>query len=328
MKRTIIILSLLMLFTACSHHEPESGPIGEERPVMLRAMTKSTTKVDKTQTPVFMFWIEGDQEKFGSQTTYPYFISTPQANVDEYKNEPYNTGYLYPKNTVLYANGYSPSSLIVEEGEGIYPRTRLSVPTNLLGQLDITTSRGFVRGSSEHPFEADDAQTMVFEHLQSRVNFYAKLGNIPAARYFRGVTIKVDGNGVLTDRIEWSEEDRYKAVRRTSSVQASWSATDANANQMDPNETDPREIGSVYIHPGQTKISFELEVEMSQTPTFEQSETLKTTATVKFADQYGANLTLSEGDEYDITITILYDSFAFEGNKAIWEEGGKIPLPF
>lgn len=295
---------------------------------MLHTMTKSTIEVETAQTPVLMFWIDGDQESFGSQNVNPYFIALPQANVDEYTDTPYNTGYLYPDQTVIYANGYSPSSLIVEQGEGVFPRTRLSVPFSQLGKLDVTSSAGFVRGSAEFPFEEDQAQTMIFEHLLSRVNFYAKLGNIPATKYFRGVTIKVDGKNILTDRIEWGVDDRYKAAGTTSSDNASWIATDSNTNQMDPNESDPRKIGSIYLHPGQTQISFELEVQMSDTAIFDTFQTLKTVATVNFTDLMGRGITLSEGDEYDVTITILYDSFVFEGNKAIWEEGGKIPLPF
>ena len=40
------------------------------------------------------------------------------------------------------------------------------------------------------------------------------------------------------------------------------------------------------------------------------------------------DIILNAGEEYDINITILYDSFVIKGNKALWQDGGKIPLPF
>ena len=326
MNRIIIILSALALLTSCIDKTAvqEEG----ERSIMLRTMTKASGMVsDAEQTPVFMFWLDPDHEKFGTEDILPYFASRPDGVVDDYKTIPYDTGYPYPENTMVYANGYCPSLLTVDEGDGIRPYTSLSVPESFYGILDITATEGFVHGSAASPFEADDAQTMVFRHLQSKVNFYAKLGDIPAERFFRGVSITVPGKDVFTSRILWTD-DSYHASETTSSEEAVWIAEDSNPNQMDPNEITPRKIGSVYIHPGQDKISFLLELQMSETVTFDSHEVINTAAVVNFKDAYGTATTLEAGEEYDITITILYDSFVFKGKKAEWQEGGKIPLPF
>ncbi len=297
----------------------------QERDIMLCSMTKAGGDAQAEQTPVFMFWLDGDQDKLGSETVQPYFISKPSGVVDDYKTTPYNTGYPYPENTLIYANGYCPSTLVADEDS--YPFTSLTVPQDMLGYVDITASEGFVQGSADAPFEADADQTMKFEHLLSKVNFKARLGDIPAERYFRGVRIVVAGKDVFTDRIEWGADERYSAASTTALEDVFWSAVDVNTNQMDPNEAYPREIGSVYIHPGQEKIVFDIEVEMSETVTFEFSEFINASATVAFVGP-DSRSTLDAGEEYDITITVLYDSFVFVGNKAMWQEGGKIPLPF
>lgn len=326
MNRIIIILSALALLTSCIDKTAvqEEG----ERSIMLRTMTKASGMVsDAEQTPVFLFWLDPDHEKFGTEDILPYFASRPDGTVDDYKTTPYDTGYPYPDNTTVHANGYCPSLLTVDEGDGIKPYTSLSVPESLLGSLDITATEGFVHGSAENPFEADDAQTMVFRHLQSKVNFYAKLGEIPAEKYFRAVNITVPGKDIFTSRITWTG-DSYAASEVTTLENAEWNATDQNTNQMDPNEIKPREIGSVYLHPGQTQIRFHIELQMSESVTFDSYELIKTEAVVNFTDAYGAGISLEKGEEYDITITILYDSFVFKGKKAEWQEGGKIPLPF
>lgn len=328
MRRFIIILSALVLFAACSRMDKENDPVhgGEAGRIMLRAMTKADDVMNAVDDkPVFIFWLEGDQSKIGTEEVLPYFVSYPQGVVDDYKSTPYNTGYPYPGSMTVYACGYNPSYLEMEMGDGIYSWTSLIVPEGMHGYVDITGTQTFVQGSKDSPFEADDAQTMKFHHLQSKVNFTARLGDIPAERYFRAVKITVNGNGVFTDKISWSDTGYYASTSADEDVL--WSATDENTNQMDPNEVDPRSIGSVYIHPGQTKIAFDVEVEMSETVTFDSSEIIKATANVEFKEN-GTGIALNAGDEYDINITILYDSFVIKGNKAKWQDGGKIPLPF
>ncbi|MBQ8812161.1 MAG: hypothetical protein IJZ70_07605 [Bacteroidales bacterium] len=327
MKKIIIILSVLALSAACSRMEKDNVPVneGEAGYIMLRAMTKADGGLpDVDDTPVFLFWLDGDHSKLGTEEVQPYFVSYPQGAVDDYNTTPYNTGYPYPGTMTVYANGYNPSYLIMEEGDGIYSWTKLSVPEGMHGYLDITGTDKFVQGSQSSPFEADNAQTMKFKHLLSKVNFYARLGEIPAERYFKGVKVKVNGNNVFTSSISWID-GKYAASDRVGH-DLFWTAADPNTNQMDPNEVDPRKIGSVHIHPGQEQITFDLEVEMSETVTFDSCETIRTTATVGFTD--GAGTTLDAGYEYDINITILYDSFVIKGNKAKWQDGGKIPLPF
>lgn len=330
MNRITIILSALLLLTSCSHDNLGNDRNHEEgsRSIMLRAMTRSSgagegAGADMEHHPVFMVWIGDDHEKFGNEEILPYFVSRPKGTVDDYSTTPYNTGYPYIGDKEMYANGYSPSCLTTDEGE--YPYTSLIVPEGLAGYLDITASQGFVHGNAGDPLESE---TMRFEHLLSKVNFMAKLGDIPSERYFRNVRITVAGKGVLTSRIAWGNNDRYSASETVSSEDTFWSAADMNTNQMDPNEVNPREIGSVHIHPGQSGITFDVEVEISETVTFDSSDIIRTRATVDFVNLSSEGITLSAGDEYDITITILYDSFVFKGNKAVWQEGGKIPLPF
>lgn len=322
MKNITIILSLLAILASCTRHEPDnSGQDGGERRIMLKAMTKAGMAVsDAEQTPVFLFWFEDGKNNFSTGEAEPYFISRPKGQTDDYKTTPYNTGYPYPGTLTLYANGYCPSLLEVNDNDF---RT-LSIPEDLLGRLDVTATEDFVEGSITNMF---DEKTLVFKHLQSKVNFYARLGEIPAERYFRAVKVTVNGNGVFTDKVAWNNTNTAWEASTTVSYDNYWTASDPNTNQMDPNEVDPRSIGSVYLHPRQTQIVFDLEVEMSETVTFDSSEIIKTTATVAF-ENGSTGITLDAGDEYDINITILYDSFVIKGNKALWQEGGKIPLPF
>lgn len=322
MKKITIILSLLAILASCTRHEPDnSGQDGGERRIMLKAMTKAGITVsDAEQTPVFLFWFEDGKNNFGTGDAKPYIISRPKGQTDEYKTTPYNTGYPYPGTLTLYANGYCPSLLEVNDNDF----TTLSIPESLLGRLDVTATTGFLEGSATNRF---DDKTLVFNHLQSKVNFYARLGEIPAERYFRAVKITVNGKNLFTDKVAWDSTNTAWEASTTVSYDKYWAASDPNINQMDPNEVEPRSIGSVYIHPGQTQIVFDVEVEMSETVTFDSSETIKTTATVEF-ENGSTGITLNAGDEYDINITILYDSFVIKGNKALWQEGGKIPLPF
>lgn len=324
MKKIIIILSLLALAASCTRHEPVSKPgqEGEPRSIMLKAMTKAGGSVsDAEQTPVFMFWFEDGKNNFGTTVAEPYFMSLPKGQIDDYKTTPYNTGYPYPGSLTLYANGYSPSLLEVSDGDF----TSLSIPEDLLGRLDVTSTTGFVQGSATDPF---DSKTLVFSHILSKVNFYARLGEIPAERYFRAVKVTVNGNGRLTENIKWNNAAKAWQAGETISDDILWTGSDENENQMDPNEIDPRTIGSVYIHPGQASITFDIELEMSETVTFDSPKTIHSTVTVYFESSPGNNIILKAGEEYDINITILYDSFVIKGNKALWQDGGKIPLPF
>ena len=323
MKNITIILSLLAVFASCSRHEPDnSGPDGKEHRIMLKAMTKAGGSVsDAEQTPVFLFWFEDGKNNFGSSEAQPYFMSRPKGQIDDYKAVPYNTGYPYPGSLTLYANGYSPSLLEVTDGDF----TSLSIPEDLLGRLDVTSTREFVQGSTADPF---DSKTLVFRHILSKVNFYARLGEIPAERYFRAVKVTVNGNKRFTENIEWNYADKEWQAGGIASSDILWTGNDKNENQMDPNEIDPRTIGSVYIHPRQASITFDIELEMSETATFDSYETIRSTATVGFENPSGTAIELNAGEEYDIYITILYDSFVIKGNKALWQDGGKIPLPF
>lgn len=324
MKKIIIILSLLALAASCTRHEPVSKPgqEGEPRSIMLKAMTKAGGSVsDAEQTPVFMFWFEDGKNNFGTTEAQPYFMSRPKGQIDDYKTVPYNTGYPYPGSQTLYANGYSPSLLEVTDGDF----TSLSIPEDLLGRLDVTSTKEFVQGSTADPF---DSKSLFFNHILSKVNFYARLGEIPAERYFRDVKVTVNGNERFTENIKWNYETKAWQAGETISVDILWTGSDENENQMDPNEINPRTIGSVYIHPGQESITFDIELEMSETATFDSYETIRSTATVGFENPSGTAIELDAGEEYDINITILYDSFVIKGNKALWQDGGKIPLPF
>lgn len=332
MKKSIIILLILVLAMSCSHEGTEGGsvPHGENRPMMLRAMTRSETEVQSVttdDTPVFIFWLDGYHSEFHETGAQPYFVSYPEGVIDDYSSIPYNTGYPYPGSKMVYANGYSPSDLIADQSNGRLAWTSMLVPEDLLGSLDITSTEGFVQGNASSPFDASDSQTLIFQHQQSRVNFHARLGEIPAERYFRTVRVTVNGKDIFTSRIAWNNDTKKYSAAETITEDVLWRATDPNTNQMDPNEIDPRNIGSVYLHPGQNQILFDIELEMSETATFDKYKTIKSSAKVDFIEN-SQNITLEAGDEYDIYITILYDSFVIKGNKAIWQDGGKIPLPF
>lgn len=311
MKRMFFILYVLMLLASCSHDDMTQE--SSDNQIMLRAMTKAGgASHDMEQTPVFLFWFKDDMT-IGTST--PYFVSYPQSVIDDYKTVPYNTGYPYPENITICANGYCPSSLVAEDGYAA-----LTVPEASIGRLDITAATGFVEGSKNDLLEN---KIMTFDHLCSKVNFYARLGEIPAERYFREVKITVNGKNILTDRIEWDEVNKkYHAAGRVAK-DVFWVESDPNRNQMDPNEIEARTIGSLYMHPGESQIRFDVELEMSETVTFDSHETISTSATVPFTGG-----PLLAGEEYDIVITILYDTFVIQGNKAKWQDGGKIPLPF
>ena len=327
MKR-LIYISLLILTAACSK---QTRP--DDSPMQMNAMTKSPATFG-SDTPVFLFWLDTDFTAISeSPAAQPYLVAWPYSGIDTYNpdKQTYNTGKKYPENDqTVCCTGYFPSTLIVNEDEGYADWSVLSVPEDQIGLLDVMVAPEHITGKSTQHFETKTPkEPLVFHHAQSKVNFAAKMGSDMAKnKYLRNARVIIPGKDQCISSFKW-QDGRYVENEIVQDETYRITLQDPNPDQLDPNEISMRELGSVYIRPDQNDITFYLEVEMSESVIFDSYEIIRTTEPMTLDFQYnGSNITLLEGDEYDINITILYDSFVVTGKKAKWQDGGKIPLPF
>lgn len=349
MKRILSYIFLIML-AACSKHKHDV-PDNAGASMKVYAMTKAAEPSDSTV--VFLFWYATDFSSIGS--VEPYFVGMPDKGIDNYNpnKQTYNTLTAYPKvdgsYVDVYATGYSPASLETSDGW-----STLTVPEDKLGKLDILSSSGHITGngaSEQQYFDYFDPDTkttdpLYFDHMLPRVDFKARMHeDMGTGRYLRNITITLDGietasgsNGlakdenIFTSRLVWDAvESRYipdDGSRRSATV----ILKDPDMNQLDPSEPDPRDIGSVYIHPGLFKsISFRVEAEVADNPLFSDSSTMTLNVRNESFTKTGSNTVIDNplgyNENYVITLIFNYDSVILEGRKAEWEEGENLVIP-
>lgn len=332
MRRLIFILLLFSAF-GCSKFGLTN--LLEDSHMQVNSMVKSSAGFG-SDTPVFLFWLDTDFTKISQNASVqPYLVAWPYLGIDEYNpgKRTYDTGKKYPENNqTVYCTGYYPSTLVTGQEAGKNTWATLEIPEDGIGTTDVMVVRGPITGKGDQHFEKKNpAEPLVFIHAQSKVNFTAKMGSDMAKnRYLRNVRVIIPGKDLLLTSFRWQEQNsRYAGYEILQDENFKVTLKDPNPAQLDPNEISRRELGSLYIRPGMDKISFDLEVEMSETVTFDSYEVIRTSEpmTLNFTSN-GTGISLEEGDEYDINITVLYDSFVVTGNKAKWQEGGNIPLPF
>ena len=330
MKKLILILMIAFSF-ACT--KEETADIADKSLMKVSSMTKSPTDFGH-DTPVFLFWLDTDFAAIAQNpSTQPYLAAWPYSGIDTYNpgKQTYNTGKKYPENDqTVCCTGYFPSTLTVGQQAGLPDWTVLTVPEDNVGLTDVMVVEEHITGKSSSHFETKNPkEPLVFIHAQSKVNFAAKMGTEMAKnRYLRNVRVIIPGKDQFLTSFKW-EDGRYIENEVLQDEAYKVTLQDPNPAQLDPNEINMRELGSVYIRPNQDKITFFLEVEMSESITFDSYEIIRTDEpTTLYFHTNGSDITLGEGDEFDINITILYDSFVVTGKKAEWQEGGKIPLPF
>lgn len=320
--KKFIYISLLLISAACS----KPAMVSNKGPMMMNAITRSQTDFG-SGTPVFLFWLEADFETI-AETIYnqPYLISWPILGIDDYSSTPYNTGKKYPDNDgTVCCTGYFPASLIVDENAQQRSWTRLDVPAEDIGLMDVMVAPKHITGRSSEHFETKNPkEPLEFIHAQSKIVFKAKMGTEMAMnRYLRNVTITVPGSELMSG-LKW-EKGRYIASEIAGN-EVSAVLTDPNSAQLDPNQM-VREIGNIYIYPGQTSLTMKVEVEMSDSPLFTTSEIVSMETEVEFDLSDDLDDVLRENDAYEIILVINYDSIVLRGRKAEWQDGGKITLP-
>lgn len=326
MKRLILILMVFCLIGCSKEIRPAT-----DSPMRVSAVTVTPTDFG-TETPVFLFWLQSDFATFaGDLAAEPYLVAWPYLGIDAYSRQTYDTGKKYPENDgVVCCTGYFPSTLITGRDTEKNHWATLTIPADAIGKTDVMVAPEHITGQASAHFETKpSAEPLEFIHAQSKLNFAAKMGTEMAKnRYLRNVKVTIPGKDQFLSSLKW-ENGRYIADGILQDEEYKVILQDPNPAQMDPNELQMRELGSVYIRPGRNSITFDLEVEMSETVTFDSYETIRTSEpTTLYFNTNGSDVTLYEGDEFDIDITILYDSFVITGNKANWQDGGKIPLPF
>ena len=326
--RKLIFISLLLSAFACT--KVEESNVEKDSPMRVNAMVKSPAF--GSDTPVFLFWLDTDFSTIAQNISVePYLIAWPYQSIDSYKNTTFNTGKTYPeRDQTVYCTGYYPSTLIAGENlEKNYWAT-LTIPSDQIGLTDVMVVKNAITGSESSHFDTKNPKKpLEFYHALSKINFTAKMGSDMAKnRYLRNVKVIIPGKELLVTSFKW-ESNRYTADQILQDEAYVLNMQDPNPAQLDPNEIQSRNLGSIYIRPDQYKITFDLEVEMSETVTFDTYEIIRTSEpmTLNFTSN-GSAISLAEGDEYDINITVLYDSFVVTGNKAKWQDGGNIPLPF
>lgn len=319
--KKIIFISLMLIGAACS----KPAIMSDNSPMQMNAMTKSPTDFG-ADTPVFLFWLDSDFAAIGSDGIQPYFEAWPSQEIDAYKTETYNTGKKYPDNDqYVYCTGFSPATLIIDDDAQNRSWTKLTVPAEDIGILDVQVAPQHITGKSSQHFETKNPkEPLEFIHAQSKIVFKAKMGTEMAMnRYLRNVTITVPGSELMSG-LKW-ESGRYIADR-TAGEEASVVLKDPSTTQLDPNQK-AREIGEVYIYPGKESMKIKVDIEMSDSPLFTEHEIISIEADVDFnlTDSYGS--TLRENDAYEIILVINYDSIILKGRKAEWEEGGGLLIP-
>lgn len=319
--KKIIFISLMLIGAGCS----KPAIMSDNSPMQMNAMTKSPTDFG-ADTPVFLFWLDSDFAAIGSDGIQPYFEAWPSQEIDAYKTETYNTGKKYPDNDqYVYCTGFSPATLIIDDDAQNRSWTKLTVPAEDIGILDVQVAPQHITGKSSQHFETKDSKKpLEFIHAQSKIVFKAKMGTEMAMnRYLRNVTITVPGSELMSG-LKW-EDGRYIADR-TAGEEASVVLKDPSTTQLDPNQK-AREIGEVYIYPGKESMKIKVDIEMSDSPLFTEHEIISIEADVDFnlTDSYGS--TLRENDAYEIILVINYDSIILKGRKAEWEEGGGLLIP-
>lgn len=327
--RKLIFISLLLSVLGCTKAENDS--IKRNSPMRVNAMVESAEAFGSGN-PVFLFWLDTDFSAIAQNTSVePYLVAWPYGTIDSYKTETYNTGKKYPANNqTVKCTGYYPSTLIAGEDEEKNHWSTLTVPSDQVGLTDVMVVKTPITGSENSHFETKTPkEPLYFYHAQSKINFKAKMGSDMAKnRYLRNVKVTIPGKDQLVRTFVW-ENGRYTAGEILQDETYMVNLLDPNSAQLDPNEIQSRELGSIYLRPGQKQITFDLQVELSETVTFDTYEIIRTSKpmTLNFSTN-GTAITLAEGDEYDINITVLYDSFVVTGKKAKWQDGGDIPLPF
>ena len=319
--KKIIFISLMLIGAACS----KPAIMSDNSPMQMNAMTKSPTDFG-ADTPVFLFWLDSDFAAIGSDGIQPYFEAWPSQEIDAYKTETYNTGKKYPDNDqYVYCTGFSPATLIIDDDAQNRSWTKLTVPAEDIGILDVQVAPQHITGKSSQHFETKNPkEPLEFIHAQSKIVFKAKMGTEMAMnRYLRNVTITVPGSELMSG-LKW-ENGRYIADR-TAGEEASVVLKDPSTTQLDPNQK-AREIGEVYIYPGKESMKIKVDIEMSDSPLFTEHEIISIEADVDFnlTDSYGS--TLRENDAYEIILVINYDSIILKGRKAEWLEGGGLLIP-
>lgn len=321
MKRILLIV-LLAVTAACS----KPAKVSDAQSMLIYAMTKSPT-TEGTSTPVFLFWLENDFNNIADNTyNQPYFVAWPYNDIDAYKNVTYNTGKEYPKdNSLVCCTGYFPASLIIDNGDSQRRWTRLDIPQEDIGSLDVMVAPEHITGKSTEHFETKNPkEPLEFIHAQSKILFKAKMGvNMAVNRYLRNVKVTVPGSELMSS-LKW-EGGRYIADQIAGDG-VNVVLKDPVTTQLDPSQK-AREIGDVFIYPGKKSMKVKVEVEMSDSPLFNEFDNISIETEIPFNLTDGNGDTLRENDAYEIILVINYDSIMLKGRKAEWEEGGGLLIP-
>lgn len=332
MKRSLLILAFLSLLAACSKDNAADSTGSTVKKAMMR-INSQTRSLDapSDQFPVFLFWLEEDYPSIGESDVYPYHVAFPQKDIDSYNVDAgtYNTGKYYPESQSVYATGYSPASIGPAESEENASRTTLTVPHSLQGKLDVMVAEKCITGSSTMHFEKKlPPDPMRFIHAQGKVSFKALLTEEMGRYYYlRNVSVSVKGEGQFLHSLRW-DGSRYVA-ESISSTAAPVILTDPDTDQMDPAEIEPRSIGSVYLYPGLSSVTFSVDAELGYDPQFKESKPISTgEMTVGFTEDDGVTpVLLDENEEYEIELRFNYDAILITGKKADYKEGGLIIIP-
>lgn len=336
---------------SCSKEVTDYKPQGKSTMHVTSQLSKASAYSSNTSgLPAFIFWFGNqyndwlDKSNPDGTAIEPYFVSYPDDEIDAFKTDPYNTGRLYLEERWIYASGFCPSVLSPMKTGEQTDWAQLIIPEDIQGYSNILVTKGSISGNEDNPLH--ESGTLTFITRQSRVNFYARLGEISTGRFFKDASVSVNGKGLFSTKLKWSNggttgiitDDSYIVADEVAEHDVVWSAVDPNRNQMDPNEyhadaekyNEYRYIGTVYIHPGKSSsITFDLEVTIADNPLFTTYDFLtQKDNTVDFIDNgTGNKITLAEQEEYDILITINYDSFAIKGNKSEWISGDNLIIP-
>lgn len=261
---------------------------------------------------------------FTGEEYTPFFSTNQLQGINTYTTDAYDTGVPYPSNNV-HAVGYAPSDSINLSKD---QKTLELKFDNTAGTTDVRASQTITGNSNSH-FSKESP--MKFEHLLTKVTFYAKRDyTMQYSKLVHDVKVTL-GSSYLVKEWKYKNGGSYAAVVNTDSPK--------NLELHIPNQylTDIDTeyfIGTCYLNMptnNEGKLSFGLEAILTPTETTENIQSDYGQLDIQLMeDKDGGQQKVTEakaGEAYEVVINFTQNSFTLSGVKAPWKAGGLITIP-
>lgn len=261
---------------------------------------------------------------FFTGSSYNFYAATDNlSEIDNYKENAYDTAIPYPNSTAVYAVGYAPSNLLTASDD--YKQLTLT-PAAPAGTVDILASQTET-GSKNSPFS--NRSPLQFKHLLTKITFIAKRDKkMQSSKLVHDVKVTL-GTSYLINKWEYNNQGIYMAAGTQEYIEnLTLHVSDQYLTDIDTEYI----VGTCYLNmPAHNKGKLSFNLEATLTP-------VGSTDNIK-ADYGEMNIQLLEannqtpvsiaqaGEAYEVVINFTQDSFTLTGVKAPWKTGGLITVP-